>query len=173
METIDKKSEVPIIKNNSMERQAIITGIIMCACYIIYFLIMESLGLAAVPEYRIANFLIQILAVAISIKVYKSSAKGNFSYLDGFALGCFSSFISVVLFAGFIYIYLLKINPELLNALMNNSVMLGKYLTPFSAAFMIILEGCIAGLIISFSFMQFFKEDSLYNPLKKKSNEIE
>ena len=173
METTDKKIEVSQIKNNGIEKLAIITGVIMSACYIVYFLIMESLGLATVPEYRIANFVIQIAAVAISIKFYKSSSKGNFSYLEGFALGCFSSFVSSILFAGFIYIYFLKINPELLPELMNNSSMMGKYLTPFSASITVAIEGNIAGLIISFAFMQFFKDDALHNPLKKKSNEVE
>jgi pheromone shutdown protein TraB len=174
METIYQKSnETKAPKNNAMEKWAIVTGIIMCVSYIIYFLIMESLGLAIVPEYRIFNLVIQVTAIAISIKLFKTSAKGNFSYLEGFAIGCFSSFISVMLFAGFFYIYLLKINPQLLPALMNSSSMLGKYVTPFSAAITIAVEGCIGGLIISFAFMQFFKDDALYNPLKKKSNEVE
>ncbi|MES2559357.1 MAG: DUF4199 domain-containing protein [Bacteroidota bacterium] len=173
METIGKKTSDTKLKSNTLERQAIITGLIMCFCYIIYFLIMESVGLAAIPEYRIANFIIQIAAVSISIKLYKASTKGNFNYLEGFILGCFSSFISAVLFAAFIYIYLHKINPGLLQSLMDHSSMMGKYLTPFSAALTVTLEGSIAGLIISFAFMQFFKDDGLHNPLKRKSNEIE
>ncbi len=172
METIDEKTKTLKAGNNSLEKQAIVTGIIMCVCYIAYFLFMESIDLAAIPEYRAGNFIIQIAAIAISIRVFKSS-KGNFSYLEGFGLGFFSSFISVMLFALFIYFYFLKINPELLQTLMTNSLMLGKYLTPFSAAFAVTVEGSISGLIISFAFMQFFKEDALYNPLKKKSNEVE
>lgn len=171
METTDDK--LTGIENNSLEKQAIITGVILCACFIVYFLIMESLGLAEVPEYRIVNFFIQTIVVAISIRLYKSSCKGKFNYLEGLVLGFFSSFISVILFALFIYIYFLKVNPELLQALMDNSLMLGKYLTPLSAALTVAVEGSIAGLIISFAFMQFFKDDALHNPLKKKSNEAE
>jgi hypothetical protein len=173
MKTMDENLEGIKIKNNTLEKMAVITGVIMCVCYIAYFLLMELLGLATIPEYRIVNFVIQIAAVAISVKLYKSSTKGHFNYFEGFALGCFSSFISVILFGIFIYIYLSEINPELLPALMDNSSMMGKYLTPFSAALTVAVEGSIAGLIISFTFMQFFKDDGLHNPLKKKSNEVE
>lgn len=171
--TYQKSAETKAPKNNTMEKWAIVTGIIMCICYIIYFLIMESMGLADVPEYRILNLVIQVTAIAVSIKLYKTAAKGNFSYLEGFAIGCFSSFVSVILFAGFMYVYLLKINPQLLAALMNSSSMLGKYATPFSAAITITIEGCISGLLISFACMQLFKDDALHNPLKKKSDEVE
>ncbi len=173
METTDQKPELQKVKNNILEKRAIVTGIIMSICYIAYFLIMESLGLATVPEYRIVNFLIQFIAVATSIKLFKSASNGRFTYLEGFALGCLSSFISVILFALFIYAYLSKINPELLPSLMNKAEMMGKYLTPFSAALAVAVEGSIAGLIISFTLMQFFKDDALHNPLKKKSNEME
>lgn len=174
MNTINEKlDDIPEKTNNKMEKFAIVTGLLLSVCYIVFFLVMETLGLAAVPEYRIVNFLIQFIGIAISIRYYKSANRGNFNYLEGLGLGCLASFISVVVFAVFIYIYLQQINPQLLPDLMSRSEMMGKYLTPFTSALTVVIEGCIAGLIISFSFMQFFKEDSLHNPLKKKSSEIE
>jgi hypothetical protein len=160
-------------KNNAVEQFAIVTGMIICFFDIAYFLIMAAQGLADVPEYRIFNYIFQAAAIAFSIKYYKSTHKGNYSYLEGFGLGCFSSFISSVLFAGFLFIYLNAIEPDMLNVLRNNSLMLGKYLTPFSAALAVAVEGSIAGLIISLALMQFYKDDALHNPLKKKSTEIE
>lgn len=171
MKTIDQQNKK--IKNNGLEKFAIVTGLIMSSCYIVYFLLMEALGLVIVPEYRVLNFVIQITAIAISIRNYKLSLKGNFNYLSGFVLGCFASFVSTILFGAFLLFYLSQLNPELLPVLGSNASMMGKYLTPFTAAVAVVVEGNIAGLIISFILMQFYKDDALHNPLKKKSSEIE
>ncbi len=173
MKTIVQKTEVAGTTDTTFQKYTVATGIIIALCLVAYFLFMQSIGLGAVPEYRIFNFLIQFVIIAVCLRSYKQSHKGNYSYLEGFGLGCFASFIGVVLFAGFMYLYLQVINPDMLSDLRNNASMMGKYLTPFSTAFAVVVEGSIAGLITSFALMQFFKDDALHDPLKKKSSEIE
>ncbi len=173
MDYTDNKLGTAQIKNIGLQKFALVTSFVLLASYIVYFLIMEHFDLVAIPKYRAVNFIIQIIVIAGSIKLYKSNLKSGFTYLQGLALGCLSSLLSSVVFAIFIYIYLQSINPELLPMLLSNASMMGKYLTPYTAAIAVAMEGGIAGLLISFTFMQFFKEDALHNPFKRGGKEVE
>ena len=156
--------------NNSFEGISIKAGIIMCMGYIAYFMLMKYMSLLDIVELRGLNFLILGGGLFLTYRYYKLKTHAPIDYIKGFSLGTFTSLISVALFAIFIYIYFSKIDPPLLEQLRNNSPLMGQYLTPFSAAFTIILEGGISGLVISFAIMQYYKNDPTYAKQEGEKN---
>ena len=146
-------------QNISFEKISIKAGIIICIGYIMYFIFMKYMNLLDIAELRSLNFLILIVGLYFTFRYYKMKSQMHIEYLKGLSLGIFTSIISIVLFAIFIFIYFSEIDSQLLQQLKNNAPIMGHYLTPFSAAFTIILEGGISGLIISFAMMQYYKND--------------
>ncbi len=160
-------------ENPSTTRLALITGFLICLAMIAYFLIMKLAGLVEIAELRLLNVFIMMGGCALAIRYYNATYNRHIQYLEGIMLSFLSINISAFIFAIFIFIYLSQLDPVLLDALKSNAPVMGKYLTPFSAAFSLIVEGVIAGLIVSFVLMQYFKDDSLHNPgsyLKPKDN---
>lgn len=147
------------LQNISFEKISIKAGIIICAGYIIYFIFMKYMNLLGIAELRSLNFLILLIGLFLTFRYYRLKSQMHIEYLKGLSLGIFTSIISIVLFAIFIFTYFSEIDPPLLQQLKNSAPVIGQYLTPFSAAFTIILEGGISGLIISFALMQYYKND--------------
>jgi hypothetical protein len=152
----------------SIERLAIITGVFTCAAMIIYFLLMALLGLAHIAELRFLNFVIAAGGAVGAIKYYMNKTGSHIKYLEGLTLSFVSIIVGAVLFALFIFFYFSKINPELLDVIRMDAPVMGKYLTPFSASITVIAEGIVSGLILSFSLMQYFKDDTLHSPYKQR-----
>lgn len=152
----------------SIERLAVITGVLICGVMIIYFLLMAIMGLAHVAELRFLNFVIAGAGAACVIKYYMNRTGTHIQYLEGLTLSFVSIIVSAVLFALFIFFYFSKINPELLDVIRVDAPVMGKYLTPFSASITVIAEGIVSGLVLSFSLMQYFKDDALHSPYKQR-----
>jgi len=155
-------------ENISFEKVSLVSGILICIVYIAYFLFMIYANLIRITELRAFNFLILLGGLFFTFKYFRSKSKVHIDYLKGISLGILTSAVSIVLFALFIYIYFSEIDPLLLQQLKNNAPLMGQYLTPFSAAFTIIVEGSISGLILSFAIMQYYKNDPGY--AKQKLN---
>ncbi len=149
-------------KSVSFEKLSLKAGVIICFAYVIYFIFMKNMNLLEVTELRSLNFVILLVGLYFTFRYYRMKSQMHIEYLKGISLGFFTSLISIVLFAIFILVYFSKIDPLLLQQLKNNAPVMGQYLTPFSAAFTIIIEGGISGLIISFAIMQYYKNDPSY-----------
>lgn len=143
----------------SMQKLAIKAGLLIFACLIVYFLLMKYFNLIHIVELRALNFFILLGGIFFTFRYYRLKAKKEIEYLPGLLLGCFISAVSILLFALFVGLYFSLIDPLLLLELKGNSPMMGEYITPLSMVITIIIEGMCSGLIISFSFMQYYQND--------------
>ena len=137
-------------------------GLLTFASFIIYFMIMRSMNLVHIMEFRALNFFILFGGILAGFRSYKSLTKKKMEYLEGLRLGAAISTISVIPFALVVGSYFLIVDPLLLQQLKDNAPIMGAYITPFTVAATIMLEGMISGLVISFALMQYFKNDSTH-----------
>jgi len=158
-----------VSQNISFEKTSIKAGVIMCIAYITYFVFMKYMNLLDIAELRSLNFLILAGGLFFTYRYFKLRSHGPIDYIKGFTLGILTTLTSVILFAIFIFFYFSEIDLPLLQQLKDNAPVIGQYLTPFSAAFTIILEGGFSGLLISFSIMQYYKNDPSNAKLKNEN----
>jgi len=130
---------------------AIAGGIILIA----YFLILSMLGLETVTELRFINFILLIPIVIYSLRTYVNTAHGK-SYLEAFRVSILSFFGSYLILAVFMLFYLLVIDKVFM-AYLQEYVIPGVKLNAFGAMALIIGEGAIGSVILSFVILQFYK----------------
>ncbi len=118
-----------------------------------YFLFMRALGLSENFDFRIFNALIQSIILFFSIKAYALKYSDEFNYLTGTIAGMKTTLVGVLPFA-IIQTINLYINPSFLEMLKDSAPVVGPYLSPVSAGFIILAEGLAAGLIISYLCMR-------------------
>jgi hypothetical protein len=159
-------------KKLSIERTAIVAGLFISIAMTLYFIIMAAAGFAHVAELRFLNFVIAGAGAAAAIKYFNNKTNRHIQYLEGLTLSFVAIAVSSVLFSLFIFFYFSQINPGLLNVIRTDAPMMGKYLTPFSASVAVIAEGVVAGLVLSFTLMQYFKDDTLHSPYKQRKPDI-
>ena len=153
-------------------------GLIMASGFIVYFIIMHLLNLSHFYRYRIFNALIQLTCIALVLLAYKNLRPNEFGQFTGVSLGVITSIVGVSLFAMFQFLFL-ALNPDFMAELKqiipsisydlksnlsttteatdSSSEFLTKvanFLTPLSSAFIVLLEGLIAGLVLSYLVMR-------------------
>ncbi|MBF9254759.1 DUF4199 domain-containing protein [Pontibacter sp. 172403-2] len=149
-----------------MEKIGIKYGLFTAAALIIYFVLMHLLGLTHITELRFLNGLILAVGITIAIKSYKHSVNGNISYFKGLGTGIMTAIVGTTLFAVFMVIYINIAGAELLETLSAEQYF-GQRIntTPGIVIFAVLmLEGVISGVLISFIAMQFFKRKDMKVP---------
>lgn len=126
---------------------------------LIYFLLMKLLHLATVVELRFLNLLILFMGIRFFLLRLKRENNGSLEYLQSLAYGFIVSVFTSTFFSLFIFLYLSFIDNGMLEYLKLNQPF-GEYLTPGSAALVLILEGCASGAIISFALVQFMSREN-------------
>jgi hypothetical protein len=124
-----------------------------------YFLLMKLTGYATVVEFRFLNFFIMFFCLRSFLLRLKKENNGNLEYLHSLAYGFFVAALTSVIFSAMIFIYLAVADHGLLEHLQLNQPF-GEYLTPGSAAIVLVLEGCSSGAIVAFALVQFMSRDS-------------
>ncbi len=124
---------------------------------IVYFLIMSLVGFLTDFHLRYLNFFILLAGIYFAKKRYIEAKKGQLEYLEGLLLGSFISAGAGLIFGMFVFFYLSYLNIDFMNYLREHAPF-GDYLTPASAAFVIMMEAAASGAIISFIFMQLWKK---------------
>jgi hypothetical protein len=142
-----------------MERIGIKYGVLTAAGLIAYFLIMNLLGLAHIIELRFLNLLIMAVGVTLAIKAYKTSVQGQIGYLQGFGVGTITAVIGTTLFAALMVLFVKIAGDSLVEALSSEQYFGDRVMsTPGVVVFTVLmLEGVISGVMISFIAMQWFK----------------
>ena len=138
-------------------------GIFIFLLLVLYFFVIIWLNLLSVFEWRMLNFVILLLGIYLAILNYKRLFKRNLDYLPGIWYCFITAVIGITLFALFVSIYFNLVDPRLLEELRNNSPMLGQYITPFSILITIMIEGGCSAILISFTLMQFNKNDNSHH----------
>jgi hypothetical protein len=119
----------------------------------VYYFLMQFLGLSTRYDFRIFNGVIQIVVVYLAIRTYASTKPQEFNYLTGTLIGINTSVVGVVPFAIFQMINL-YLNTPLLEYIQQNAPVVGPYVNPFSGGLIVFMEGLAVGLIFSYICMR-------------------
>ncbi len=131
---------------------AIAGGVIL----ILYFLLLSMLGLQEVTPLRFLNFVLLIPVVIYSIRTYLNNFH-NKSYLEAFRVSVLAFWGSYAILALFMIVYLLAINPAFMVYLQTVAIP-GIKLNAFGAAALLIGEGIVGAIVLSFVILQFYKD---------------
>ncbi|MFN0189876.1 MAG: hypothetical protein ACKVQV_14335 [Bacteroidia bacterium] len=140
----------------TIQQLGIKVGLVICALYIGFFLLMKALNLGHISELRYINFLILILGLIYVFNYFKRPGY-KIEYLSGMGLGFITSTVSLMPFAFFLYLYFSYIDPDLLIKIKSGSTLMSSYLTPLASAIGVAIEGIAYGVIVSFIIMQYYK----------------
>ncbi|MEJ8801945.1 DUF4199 domain-containing protein [Pontibacter sp. H249] len=145
-----------------MEKIGLKYGLLTAAGLIGYFLLMSLLGLVHIIELRFLNGLIMAVGVSMAIRAYKIKKEGNIGYFSGFGVGTLTAIVSTTLFAALMLLYI-KLAGDSLVEVLSAERYFGDRVqsTPGIVVFSVLmLEGVISGVLISFIAMQYFKQKS-------------
>lgn len=132
-------------------------GLITCSFLILFFFMMKYFNLIQIVELRCLNFFILLGGVNFAYRNYRKHTELNIEYFSGFFFGFFTTLFAVVPFGIFVFLYLWKIDPYLINSLKNNSLFMGVEITAEKAAITTIIEGTVSGVLISYILLQYYR----------------
>lgn len=144
------------MRKQSIEGIGIKYGILSAIAFVLFFFLMQLLGLAHFYWLRALNYIFLFGGVFLAIKEYKGKHSSTFSYMNGIGVGIMTSVISTGLFAVFMTLYLGVLDPEFMLEVKKEE-MFGQYLNPYIAGALIFLEGSISGAFTAYILMQYFK----------------
>ncbi|MEX2335781.1 MAG: DUF4199 domain-containing protein [Fulvivirga sp.] len=146
------------MRKQTIEAIGLKYGIYSAAAYILFFFLMQLLGLEHLYWARALNYIFLFAGIILGIKEYKKKHSRSFAYMNGIGVGMIVSVVSTLIFAVFITIYLDVIDPEFMAAIKKNQ-MFGQYLNPYIAGAAIFLEGTLSGAVTAFILMPYFKRN--------------
>jgi hypothetical protein len=155
-------------KEISIAKLGSVTGLLIAAGLIIYFLLMKAVGLAHVVGLRAFNLVILLGGLMLMYNYYRAHTKDKVNYFPGIGLGAVAIAVSVVLFSGFMFIYFSQIDPGLLEEIRHRNPHTANILTPFTSAFEVACEGIGSGAMLVFSLMQYYKGDFLQRTVNEE-----
>lgn len=141
-------------------------GVYMFLSMIALFFLMKLFGLEKITELRLLNILI---AVYFSNRLAKFNVFSNSqrsSYLGNLSSLMLANLIAVFASALCLLIFVTAIDKEFMNSV-GNGFFLGNNLTIQQVVIAIVLEGSAAAAIISFSLMQYWKNEKVKKTVAK------
>jgi hypothetical protein len=150
------------MKNTSFSsRVPEVYGVRIAACLIIFFLAMKLLNLHHHVELRFLNLVILTTGVYFALLTFKFSNHG-LNYFRGLITGVATAGIASLLFSVFLFTYM-QLDNELMQSIIANEPM-GRYLNPYMAAFVVMLEGFFSGLLVTFVLLNWVTTDEVNVP---------
>lgn len=143
-----------------MEKVGLKYGVLTAAGLVLYFLLMTLLGLVHILELRFLNGIIMAIGVTMAIRAYKTRVNGHIGYFSGLGVGTITSVVATTIFAALILLYV-KVGGQALIEVLSAERYFGERVqsTPGVVVFSVLmLEGVISGVMISFIAMQYFKQ---------------
>jgi len=141
--------------SNYITKISLPAGIVGGVLLIIYFLIIRSMGIHMQTNLRWVNFILIIPVVIYSLNKYVDYAHAK-TYLKAFVVSWASSLIASLSLGIFMVVYLFA-DAEFMNFLYEQAYP-ELQLTQLGIFALIMFEGLIGGVIISFVTLQFFKD---------------
>ncbi|MDB5261272.1 MAG: hypothetical protein JWQ14_553 [Adhaeribacter sp.] len=108
-------------------------GVIACVFMIIYFIIMNLIGLGDIEAVRFSSHIFIVVAVVLAIGSFKRSRDGRMPYLPGLGLGFVVGLVGSALYAAFIFLYAHFIDQDYQNSLRTQDYF-GAFLSPLALA---------------------------------------
>lgn len=158
--------------NTNWRSIAIKYGLILMGGLIGYFLLMLAFNLGHNYWLRVFNALILYFVIQAAIKKYKSVSKSNFyeDFIEFFRVGMSAGVIGILGFVVFIAIYLDLIDPAFMQEVKDMET-LSPYLTPVTAAGIVLIEGVTSTFICSYLVIQFQKRSTVERPINPEDSE--
>lgn len=138
-----------------MIRTEIRYGLLMLTGFLAFFFTMKVAGLHQQIFLRGFNALIHFGVVFLAINSISHKDKTIENYFNNFLVGVKTSLIGMLPFVIFQFFYLKYLDPAFMQHLIENAP-LGDYLTPFTAAVVLFMEGLGATFLSSFIAMHLF-----------------
>lgn len=144
-------------ENVNIGKVAVKYGVLAAAGLILYFVLMNLLGLLYIIELRFLNFIFLATMIIAGIAHLQKKGLQGVPYFDGLSLGMGISLVATVIFTLFVYLFL-SINPEFMSVLIENAPF-GDYLNKYMCSMVVIFEGLASGVIVTYTAMQYFKRE--------------
>jgi hypothetical protein len=149
-------------KNNSNEsiheiclKNGILTAILLVASFMSLCALTNKLQ---INQLSAANLFIMAFGVYFALENYSPTGKGkSIDYFEGFKIGLYTVAVSVILHAVYIGVYT-SIDDSPLNY-MKAGGLWKLHIDAFSASCLVLFEGMVGGLILTFCMMQYFKKN--------------
>jgi uncharacterized membrane protein len=137
-------------------------GIRIAGGLIVYFLAMNIMGLGHHVELRLVNLIILTVGVYLALKKFKTTHSDNLNYFRGLIMGVATAGIGSLVFGIFLFIYM-QADASMMQSIIDNEPM-GRYLNPYMAAFIVVLEGFFSGLLVTFVLLNWVTTDEVNAP---------
>lgn len=141
-------------------------GLRIAASLILFFLVMRLLGFGHHAELRLLNLVILTVGIYLALKKFKQTHSDQLNYFRGLITGVATGGIASLIFGVFLFIYM-KLDTDLMQSIIDNEPM-GRYLNPYIASFIVVLEGFFSGLLVSFIILNWVTTDEVSAPLDKE-----
>ena len=138
-------------------RKNITYGLLTSAGLIMYFLFMKLIGQESNFGLRFLNFFIVVGGTYLLFRSKFLKPGNDMSYFSGLSSGIVMNLVAVVGFLIFMAAYVTFLDPQFMEVLENSKIW-GKNLSLTAASFAIFMEGTASGLVISFTWMQYFQK---------------
>lgn len=145
-------ADLKITPETNGVRYGLYTSIFM----MVYFVAASFIKLTERIEFSFLNGVILAVGVCFAIVQFKRSRDGRMAYLAGFGTGIITAIVASVAFAFFFILYAGVINPHIMDGLQAQDLF-GYELSVTIAFLAIILQGAMAGMIVSLIAMQYYK----------------
>lgn len=119
-----------------------------------YFLLISLIGYEEMTGLRFLNFVLLIPVIIYALSTYVNTVHKK-SYMEAFRVSVLSVMGSYAILALFMFIYLMVLNPDFLTYLQASLPMLK--LNAFGVAALLMGEGSIGAVVLTFVAMQHFK----------------
>jgi len=129
----------------------------IAAALIVYFLILNALGLGGTIYMSFFNAFITAGGMYMMIRALFKDEGKNFEYINGFLAATAAGFISTIAFTVFMAVYLVEINPELAKEIATKITTI-KGTGELSILLFIALSGFATTLVAALGIMPIFKQ---------------
>jgi hypothetical protein len=147
---------------NNPNRIAENYGLKIAAGLIVYFVVMKVFNLSHHVELRFLNLTILTVGVYFALKQFKRTHDDSLNYFRGLITGVATAGIGSLVFGLFLFLYM-KVDADLMQSIRDNEQM-GRFLNPYIAAFIVVLEGFFSGFLATFVLLNWIATDEVNAP---------
>ena len=141
-------------------------GLRIAAGLIVYFVIMKVVGLSHHVELRLMNLVILTAGIYLALKKFKLTHTDHLNYFRGLIMGVATGGIGSLVFGIFLFVYM-QLDADMMQSIIENEPM-GRYLNPYMASFIVVLEGFFSGLLVTFVLLNWVATDEVNDPVDRE-----
>jgi hypothetical protein len=132
-------------------------GLRIAAGLIGFFVLMFVLGFGHVVELRLLNLFILAGGIYFALKKFKATHGASIHYFRALATGVATGAIGSFIFGAFLFFFL-YIDVGFMEWIIANEPM-GRYMNPYIASFIVVLEGVFSGLLVTFVLINYISTE--------------